>query len=74
MKALFLTFIDGNLMEIDTFSRCGGSDLNATAKAILEDYRYDYFCHELRCGIYIVTGTRLAFAGEEVMEGLTDED
>ena len=74
MKALFLTFIDGNLMEIDTYSRHGLVDLNATAKAILEDYRYDYFCHELRCSIYIIAGTRLAFAGEEVMEGLTDED
>lgn len=74
MKALFLTFVDGNLMEIDTYSRYGQVDLNATAKAILEEHRGTYFCNELRCCIYIITGTRLAFAGEVLMEGIKDED
>ena len=67
IRVIYLTFVDGDLCAIDTFPEISGRDLNATARELLREWRYEFDVEELRCAIYLLTGTRLAFAGEEVL-------
>ena len=74
MQVIFLTFVDGGLMEVDTLFCANGCDLNATAREILEGYMDIYIAREFCCSFYLVAGERLAFAGEERGEGEGCED
>ena len=69
MKALFLVWADDHLVEVSTFSRLGGANLNATARELIEDIRDETDGRNYSCSIYLTVGRRLAFVGEEVIEG-----
>ncbi len=66
MEILFLTICGEKIVEIDHFRNICGSDLNATAQDLALRYAEENPGKEYRCGIYILAGERLAYAGEEV--------
>ena len=74
MQVIFLVWIDDRLVETSTYTLGVGVNLNATAKKILEEIREDVPDEELHCAFYLVVGRRLAFAGEERLEGEDCED
>lgn len=74
MQAVFLVWIDDRLVESSIYTLDAGVNLNAAAKAILEEVKDDEPDRELCCAFYLVAGRRLAFAGEERLEGEGCED
>lgn len=74
MQVAYLISIDGRIMELNLLSRQAGCDLNVTARKLLEECREEVVASEYRCAIYLANGNRLAFAGEEVMEGYDDDN
>jgi len=66
MGAIFLIFKGDRWVGTDAFHRLDGSDLNATAQALLAEFAEGYD-EPLRCSIFVVTDSRrVAFVGEEV--------
>ena len=74
MEVLYLVFADGDLIDIDYAAYPKGWELNRGARRLLRKWRAEYDDEELRCSIYLLTERvrRLAFVGEEILEGLHD--
>ena len=66
MYALFVLWRGTQLRAVEVLENTGGCDLNATARQLLEEYRFDALHDPDSCMIYVTQGNRLAFVGGEV--------
>lgn len=65
MQALFLSSRCGAVVQIDLLESVAGSDLNATARALLTEIYNEGGAAADCCRIYLVVGGKLCLAGEE---------
>ena len=66
MQALFLSWAGNALVRVDVLQVISGTDLNATARALMRECWSSGGSRVDCCRFYLVCGTRLALAGEEM--------
>jgi len=65
MQAMFLSWAGQELVRVEVLHTISGTDLNANARALMREHWSSGGQRVDVCRIYLVTGTRLALAGEE---------
>ena len=65
MQAMFVSWAGQELVRVDVLHTISGTDLNATARALMREYWSSGGQRVDVCRIYLVMGTRLVLGGEE---------
>lgn len=66
MQALFVSWVGNEIVRIDVLSTVAGSDLNATARALMKEYFSAGTGRVDVCRIYLAHNQRLTLGGEEI--------
>lgn len=65
MQAVFVSWCKGEIVRIDVLQSVGGVDLNATAVALMNEYRNTGAQHIDFTRIYLAQDGKLILGGEE---------